>query len=392
MEKIELESAINLILNNYNYKPTNKLVNILDSLGLILAEDIIAPINQPPFSRSPLDGIALRSCDTLSASPTNPISLTKVHTIYCGMTYSGQINQNEAVRIMTGAAIPADADCVIKQEDITFTDTGFIITTPMKPYQNYCHEGEDFKVGQLLIEKGEKITAVHIGIIASLGLDKVLVQHIKIGLLSTGDELLSVGEPLVAGKIYNSNTPLLSSRMKELGIEVIPMAISDDPELIANELKNIFEQVDHVVTTGGVSVGEKDVMHDVITLLGAQKLFWKVNIKPGTPILCAKYQDKLLFSLSGNPFAAFVTFELIVKPILCNVKLNTLTAILTSDYGKSSPTRRIIRGYYKDGYVSVNSHNESGVLSSLKNCNCLVDVAKNSPPLKAGISVRIHLL
>lgn len=403
MEKISLELALETLLNKIEVLNEYEYRSLLDSSGFVLAEDIISPLNNPPFNRSPLDGFTLNSSDTIGATKDNPIVFTVKSEIFAGGYCNEEIERNEAFRIMTGAPIPNSCNCVIKQEEVDFNEeTGILkIYRELKEYENFCFKGEDLKVGELVVQKGEVITYNHIGVFASLGIDKIKVlRKPKIGILSLGSELLMPGDSLENGKIYNSNLFTLMSKLKFLNLDgVMYPPMSDDPILVSNFIEKELKNIDLLITTGGVSVGKKDIMHDVIKELNANRLFWKIDIQPGTPVLAAEKDGKVILSLSGNPFAALVNFELLGRPIISKLSSNAIKsteivdAVVKGGFSKASSKRRFIRGFFKDGEVFLNDNkHSSGTISSLIGKNSIVEIKAGSSALKDGDKVRVILI
>lgn len=401
MLNIELEEAVELMVKSIEEIKKTEEIELIEAGGRISAEDIYAPMNNPPFDRSPLDGYALIAEDTKGASSENIKKLTVVDCIFAGGYSERVLQRGEAVRIMTGAKIPKGADCVIRQENTNRGEDKVEIYEELCEYDNYCFAGEDIKKEDLLIKKGELLTYVHQGMLSSMGISKVKVKaRPRIGLIVTGDEVGIPGQQLRAGKIYDSNLHLLYSRLKEFGLKpIIAEIIGDNPEKVGKRISEIIQDVDLIITTGGVSVGQKDILHNVLQLIDANKVFWKVNLKPGTPAMYSLYKNKPILSLSGNPFAALTTFELLGRPILAklsgnnNLQLKQANGIMDEEFNKSSIKRRFIRAYFNDGKVSFfeNKHS-SGILASMAGCNCLIDVKKGSKKLSKGDNVNIVLL
>jgi len=401
-ENIELEDAIKRLLEEITPLKEEKEVEILDSLGFVLSEDIVSKIYNPPFDRSPLDGFTLNHEITKGANRSNPITLTVEKEIMAG-EYDSFSDIENAVRIMTGAPIPKGCTAVIRQEDVDFDEKNKKVTIykELSEYENYCFKGEDLKKGDLLFKKGEKITLNHIGVFASIGLVKVKVyKEAKIGVLCSGDELILPGESLTKGKIYNSNLFSLVARLKNLKQEVKNLPIvRDEPKEVAKLIDEEIADLDLLITTGGVSVGKKDIFHDVIKILNAKRLFWKVNIQPGTPILGSIYKGKIILSLSGNPYASLVNFELVGKPLL-NKLTNEMVeknlekeAILLDSFPKKSRKRRFVRARYEDGKLMINTtKHSSGQLASMVGKNALIDVVPGTPSLDKGMKVKVVLI
>jgi molybdopterin molybdotransferase len=403
---IELEQAVEIILNNGKRMERTQWVLTREANGRILAEDIYASFDNPPFHRSPLDGFALRSEDLVGASKEMPKSIQVIDTVYAGGYCEQTVNKEEAVRIMTGAPIPEGADCVIRLEDIKegFDEkkTSILVDLELERYENFCFKGEDVKKGTLLLQKGVKLTYIEQGILSSLGIEQVKVyDKLKAAVFATGDELIEPGTELKPGKIYDSNLLMIYSRLCEFGITpVIAKHLSDEPEKVASTIKECSERVDLVITTGGVSVGDKDIFHEVLPTLNAERLFWKVNLKPGTPAMFAIYKGVPMFHLSGNPFAAATTFELLVRPFIArggrDESLYTMRkkAVLEDDFIKISNGRRFIRGKVEEGKVSIPpaAEHSSGMLASMAGCNCLIDIPAGTMELHKGSMVEILLL
>ena len=401
MKNIELELATKLILDSTKEIEEVEEVFICDARERLLGEDIYAPINQPPFDRSPLDGYALKSENTKMASKESPIKLKVVDDVFAGEQINTVLKDNEAIRIMTGAKIPKGADCVIRQENTDYGMDYVNIYEELNQYQNYCFEGEDIKKGTNLIKKGEKLNYIHIGILASMGYEKVKVKRKpRVAILSTGYEIIPLDEPLREGKIYDSNRMMIEARLLDYGCDVISAKAAKDNETeIAMEIERISNDVDLVITTGGVSVGKKDLIHKVIEKLGAKMIFWRVNMKPGTPAMYSLYKDKPILSLSGNPFAAIATFELMGKELIYKLtgdkeyKMVRKTATMEDNFEKASPSRRFIRAIYNGEkvYLTKGGHS-SGILSSMIGCNCLIDIKPGTDKLAKGDKVEIILL
>lgn len=400
LTRIELEEARALMAESVRPLGVEQ-VSRQEALGRTLAEDVTAPLDQPPFDRSPLDGYALRSADLTGASPEHPVSLRVVETVYAGGVPSRALGPGEAIRIMTGAMLPRGCDCVLQHER---TDNGLEqvqIYAALSPHDNYCDRGEDYRTGEVLLPAGTVVDAAAVGVLASAGLSSVPVRRRPVvRVLSTGDEVVSPDlHPLPAGKIYGSNQELLTARLRELGVsDVKGLLIGDDPREVADTMAQLLGECDLLITTGGVSAGDKDIFHEALPLLGAERVFWKVNLKPGTPAMYSLWQGQPILSLSGNPFAAAATFELLARPLLAALtresrfSLRSRTAVVEGSFPKASPGRRFLRGFYQEGRVSLTGKNDSGMLASLVGCNCLVDLPAGSPPVQEGQTVTVLLL
>lgn len=401
MERISLESAVELLNQSCRLVNESEEVPLLDSLGRVIAKDVIAQHSQPPFDRSPLDGYAVRAEDTGDAARNSPVVLNVVDMVCAGYVSNKILNPGECIRIMTGGPMPEGSNAVIMQED---TDEGMDsvkVYRGVKPYQNYCYAGEDYKAGEVLIRKGEMLTAYHIGLLASNGITEVAVRNkLRVGIMSTGDELLDPGEKLCPGKIYNSNLYTLAGRITELGCEAVVMGtINDDPEKGMRLIDDNIGKVDMIITTGGVSVGKMDIMHPIFEGLKVRRLFWRLKLKPGTPAMAGIYREKLLLCLSGNPSAAAVTFELLFRPMLStsmgcdDMALKSVMARMSESFSKKSSTRRFVKAAISGGEVSITGGNQSsGALKSMVGCNCLVDIPENGDIIEHGDMVKVVLI
>ena len=401
MESIELEFALQIIGESIKQISSTEKIKIEDARCRIIEEDIYAPINQPPFNRSPLDGYALKSEDTVGASKSNPIRLKVINEIFAGGNINSSVKKNEAIRIMTGAEIPKGADCIIRQENTNYDMNEVEIYSELSKYENYCFVGEDVQKGSKLISKGEKLTYIHIGLLALMGITEVVVKRKpRIGVISTGDELINAGQPLSKGKIYDSNSVAISMRLLDFGCEIISSKIiGDEVHKVSEGINNMINNVDVIITTGGVSVGKKDIMHEVIKDINANRLFWRVNIKPGTPVIYSMYKNKPILSLSGNPFAAIATFELMGRELIYKLTGDTdlkqvkIKSFMEDEFLKESQGRRMVRGIYKNNkvYLPQGGHS-SGVMASMLGCNCLIDIKPGTKKLLKGDEVEIIMI
>ncbi|MBO3340739.1 gephyrin-like molybdotransferase Glp [Clostridium perfringens] len=399
---IALEEALE-ILNKNTKALKSEVVSIKDSLKRVLYGDVKSKINNPPFNKSVFDGYAFRSEDSKGTSKENPIELKIVDEIFAGMWPEIEIKSGEAIRIMTGAPIPMGADCVLKQEETERHGDLVKIFKEMKANENISFMGEDIKIGETLIKNGKRLDYADLGIMASSGISEVLVyKKPRVSIISTGDEVCDINSTLKPGKIYDSNLYSLSGRIEELGYNVLSMEhVGDNILKIGEAIEKAFEKSDIVFTTGGASVGEKDLMQKVSESIGFEKLFWKIKIKPGSAVVCSKKEEKILISLSGNPNAALATFELLGKSVLKklegeeeNINIKREKGVLMDSFNKKSPQRRFLRGnviYDEKGakvYITqIKSGN--GILSSLLNANCLIEIEKGNEGLNRGEVVNI---
>lgn len=403
LTNISIKKAEEILLKQ-NIGPKIENIPILDSLGYISAEDIKSDIDIPSFDRSPLDGYAFKSEDTVDASAENPVTLETIDNIRAGHVSKKIINKGQAVRIMTGAGLPRGADAVIRYEDTIFTDRDVKIFNHIEPNSNIAKAGEDIAAGEKVLEKGKTINPADIGILATLGREKVRVyRRPKVAIIPTGDELIGINEDLREGKIRSSNSYTIGARVRKLGGEIKIFDICDDDiEPITEELNSAFEWCDIAITTGGVSAGDADVVKEAFEGIGAEILFRWVRMRPGRPVVAARYKNKLLFGLSGNPAAAYVTFEKLVRPTILKLSGETkydcikVKSILRSEFARVSGRNRIVRAktYYRNGkfYTEFPDRHSSGVLLSLSETNSLFYIPAWTGPYKIGNEIEVELL
>ena len=403
LENISIEQANEIILEQgIELQIIEK--SILDSFDHVLGEDIKSNMNMPPFDRSPLDGYAYRAEDTINARDENPIRLEVIDFVAAGHLSSLTIGKNQAMRIMTGSKIPKGADVVMRYEDTKFTDEEVVIFSSLTSGSNIVNMGEDMKIGDLVLEKGIVIGPAEIGIMATLGKSLVKVyKKPRIAIIATGDELINIDGELQEGKIRNSNSYTIAAQIKRLGAEPVLLGICKDGiEETKDELKSALRWADMVITTGGVSVGDADLVKEAYEALGADLLFWRVRMKPGTPIVLANYEDKLLFGLSGNPAASYITFEQFVRPTILRLmgrrktELMEVESILESDFLKTSGQNRYVRAftYKEDGkyYTSLPDKHSSGVISSMSGTNSIFHIPSRKGPYKKGDNIIVELV
>jgi molybdopterin molybdotransferase len=395
-----VEHASALLLDTVRKPKRTETLSLFEGHGRVLAEDVVAEMNQPPFDRSPLDGYAVNHHDLQGATRETPVELHVVQSIYAGEAPGAPIERGEASRVATGAPIPQGATCIVRKEDTDQGEEKVHIFVSHKKFENYCHCGEDISSGQKIMSGGERLDCSRLGILASQGHSDVQVfLRPKILIVSTGNELVAPGNTLSPGKIFDSNSYTLAARAMEVGAVVERKATSvyDDPVALSD---TIIQNIDagFIVTTGGVSVGTHDYMPRVAEIIGATMLFKGISAKPGGPAMAFKKDNTLVLCLSGNPFAAFATFELLAVPVLRKLageirwSHKTTKAKLMSDYLKDSRGRRFLRARYEDGrvYFTGGGHS-SGILSSLVDCNCFIDIPPGTHPLKKGSEVNIIL-
>ena len=360
-------------------------VDIFNALGRVLAANLISPISVPPHDNSAMDGYAF---DGAQLTIDAPLSLKVIGTALAGKAWGGTVQPGECVKIMTGAIMPAGLDTVVPQEFTTVV--GDQVTMPAKLLQagdNRRSLGEDLMQGQPALHQGELLTPAALGLVASLGLSTVpVLRRLKVAYFSTGDEILSLGEPPREGAVFDSNRYTVFGLLTRLGCEVIDMGVvRDQPEVLEAAFVQAALQADAIITSGGVSVGEADYTKAMMKKLG-DVAFWKIAMRPGRPMAVGRILDPkptVLFGLPGNPVAVMVTFLAFVRPALlrmmgCSGSAPPLLKARSTEVIRKKPGRteyqRGIVSTAPDGSLQVAStgNQGSGVLSSMVQANGLI--------------------
>lgn len=298
------------ILQDVPVKPTTEEVSLEECRGRVLAEDIISPLDLPPFDKSAMDGYALRSSDRAE-------KYRIVEVIAAGSRPRRALQPGECAKIMTGGMLPPGADWVIKKE-VTREEDGWLIIVGEDKGPNVCYRGEDIRRGEVVLKKGTLLRPQEVAVIASVGVSRVKVyQRLEVGLLATGSEIIPPGRPLQEGQIYDSNTFSLAAQVAETGARLKRiMRGRDEPALLRRQLESLLNECDLVLISGGVSVGDYDYVPTILQELGVQIHFHKLAIKPGKPTLFGTREETAVFGVPGNPVSTFVIFELLIKPFL----------------------------------------------------------------------------
>ncbi|WP_342462482.1 gephyrin-like molybdotransferase Glp [Bacillus sp. FSL R5-0286] len=383
-------------------------VPLKNSLGRWIAEDILADHDVPAFDRSPYDGFALRAEDTKDASSEHPVEFEVIDHIGAGIVSAKTIGPFQAIRIMTGAKIPKGANVVIMLElTKTFEKDGksmMSLKRPLKKGDNISRQGEETLKGNVMIKKGSKVTPGVTAILATFGYAVVpVVKKTVIGIISTGTELLQVSDAMVDGKIRNSNLSMVYAQVLEAGGEPLDLGgVSDDFDQSYEAVKAALSKVDMLITTGGVSVGDFDFLPAIYEKLGADVLFNKVAMRPGSVTTVAALPNgQLLYGLSGNPAACFVGFELFVKPIIYKwcLKENPFPvfaeAKLTHDFPKANPFTRFVRASldFAGSQLSVTPTglDKSSAVTSIAHADCFIVLPGGTRGFSAGDQVSVLL-
>ncbi len=383
-----------------------EVVPLLEASGRHLYDDVVSDIDIPPFDNSAMDGFAVRHEDTAAATPARPARFSIMGEVQAGgASAASGVSEHTAIRIMTGASVPDGADAVVPVE-MTVEDaagTSFSVTRPMRRHENIRFAGEDIGRGTVVLKKGKKLLSADIGLLAALNRPEIAVyRKPRVGILSTGDEIVEVGEKLSAGKIRNSNAYALFSEVKKYNGDPVYLGIARDT---IENIKKLFSGAlayDVVISTGGVSMGKYDFVKDVITELGVTIEVEKLRMKPGKPMVFGTRGATLFFGLPGNPVSTLVSFMEFVRPALLKMSgadvLNKpeLSAIADNAIQKASGRKEFIRGMYyiADGvpHVATTGPQGSGLLRSMSMANCLIIMPEESEGCRAGDRVVIQLI
>ncbi|UCC20917.1 MAG: molybdopterin molybdotransferase MoeA [Promethearchaeota archaeon] len=379
-------------------------INIKDALNRVLADDIISEMDIPPFDRSAMDGYAIKAEDSFGSSPKNPQKVKLIGTIEIGESSKLEINKGEAIRVSTGAPVPKSSDAVIKIEDTEIENNLINLYTSLVPGKNVSRKGEDIQKGTLVLSKGTDLKAEHIAILTSLGFNNAKVRiKPKISIFSSGDELIEPGDILKPGKIYNSNTPMISALVNLYGGLVLRgESIKDNKDAIKKRLLETEKDSDVIIFTGGTSVGTKDYLPEIINESGII-LTHGIAMRPGSPILLGLLNNTLIFCLPGTPVAAYVSFLKIVGPAIrkileCSIldPRIEVNAIISKDV----PVSGLGIMYYLRVKVEKEENNfiakpiklkGSGVISSLTSSDGIIEISPNQEGLKKGERVIVKL-
>lgn len=402
-EVLSYIEARDLLLEHVKTSDKEK-VELKNAAGRILAQKVVAKDNVPPFDRSPYDGYAFRAVDSAGASRENPVTLRILEEIPAGGVCHIPVTEGTAVKILTGAPIPEGADAVVPYEVTEFTEEFVTIFAPSKSGSNIIYTGEDVKMGAILAEKGTRIDAGLSGTLASQNIAFPEVYKIpKIGIISTGSELIEVGEELEPGKIYNSNQYTLATVLKELGCEPVILGNAiDSTEKICELIVKGLEKCEALFLTGGVSVGDYDLTPAAMEMAGVEILFRGVLLKPGMACAYGVKDGKLVCGLSGNPASSITNYYAIAQPAIRKICGFTqvlpaeIEVTLAEGFGKKSRCTRLLRGKLdlSDGTVKMQLPKEQGnvVLSSTIGCNVMAIVPEGSGALPAGTKLKGFLI
>ncbi|MFC0229861.1 gephyrin-like molybdotransferase Glp [Bhargavaea ullalensis] len=396
---IPVAEAVERVLSHAG-KTGTETVPLEESEGRVLASPVRATHPVPPFNRSPYDGFAVRSQDTAGASGSSRVRFRVIDEIGAGTVSAKTVGEGEAVRIMTGAPVPDGADAVVMFEQTVEDGEAFTIRKPFEPLENVSLKGEDLEEGEEVVPAGSFIHAGTVAVLATFGYAEVEVaKQPTVGILATGTELVDVTEPLAPGKIRNSNSPMIAAQLRRMGIGYkLYDAQSDDLDAVAEAIESALTETDVLITTGGVSVGDFDYLPAVYGRIGADVLFNKVAMRPGSVTTVAAGSGKLLFGLSGNPSSCFTGFELFTRPALLRMMgankpfLPHTKAVLGEDFTKANPFDRFVRAVYDGKTATPAGFNKSNAVSSIARGNALIVLPGGTRGYRAGDEVDVLLL
>jgi molybdopterin molybdotransferase len=379
-------------------------IGLLEALGRVLGEDIIASRDNPPWDNSAMDGFAVRAEDIRQEHAiTKPAVLTVIEDVPAGKVATKTVGPGQAIRIMTGAPVPKGADTVVKVEETEASGNQVRIFKQEPRGANIRPQGEDVKKGDCIIPRGTRLRPAEIGMLAILAKSFVLVhQRPRVAILSTGDELADLDERFDEDKIINSNSYGLAAAVQEAGgIPILLGIAKDEPAALKSKIAHGLN-ADVLVLSGGVSMGDYDFTKAVFKELGAEMNFWKLAIRPGQPLAFGKIQGKLAFGLPGNPVSSMVTFEQLVRPAMLKLSGQrhygrpVVQALFQEKFSKRNDRRHFLRGILsrEDGQFKVRTTGDqgSGILTSMVKANCLIDIPQEIERLNPGDTVTVQVL
>ena len=400
---ISLKQAKSIISENIFILKDEK-VNIKQSVGRILRENIVASFPSPRFDNSAMDGFAVRAGDTKNATADKPTELKIVDISSAGTPSDITIGLGECIQCMTGAEIPKGADSIVMVEDTSgFSDNSHVkVMIPVPHGAHIRKKGEEINIDDLLIKKGTRITANELGTCATFGYGKLSVsKKPKISIFGTGNELVEPGEKLAKGQIYNSNLYVFKDLAEKAGSKIeMSEVIKDDKDSLKSFLSEALEVSDVIISSGGVSMGRYDYVRDVFIDLGVKEHFWKVAQKPGKPLFFGTKENKLIFGLPGNPVSSFIGFMEWVWPVLITMmgekSEKSIYGILDEPFPRERTKHRFLfgRAKYKNGKLVCHPTNRIGshMLTSALGANCILGSDPGDGPLNPGDLIRVNLL
>lgn len=400
---LSVEEALEQVLS-YFHPLEPERVPIIEALGRVLAEDIYSEIDIPPRANSAMDGYAVLAADTTAAGPQTPKRLRIIGDLAAGYVTETEVTPGTAIRIMTGAPIPPGADTVVRFEDTERDGEWVNIFVAVPVGKNVRPAGEDVRRGELVLRRGTRIRPQEVGMLASVGHKEVMViRRPRVAILATGDEVVEVDAPLEPGKIHNSNSYSNAAQVLKYGGIPIMLGIARDQvqELTEKIRAGLAQGVDLFLVSGGVSVGDFDVVKNVLAAEG-EITFWRVRMKPGKPLAFGRIGGVPLLGMPGNPVSVMVSFELFARPAILtmlgitDLEKPTVEAILLDEVKRKDGRRHFLRVYVeeKEGeyYAHLTGEQGSGILSSMVKANGLAIIPEEWSRVAAGERVRVMML
>jgi putative molybdopterin biosynthesis protein len=403
---LSFDEAKQLLEQTFDAKPVGvEQVSISEAHERVLAQDIVAPLNIPPFSRSTVDGYAVKAADTFGASEDQPVTLKFCGHVAIGESPNVAVKNGLAAEIVTGAPIPDGADSVVMVEQTTQKGNNISVHRPVSIGENLMAAGSDIRKGETVLKAGRFLGSREIGVVAAIGLTEVVVyRRPKVAVLSTGGEVVAPGEPLPPGKIYDINAHTLCVAVREAGGEPINLGIiPDKKDKLTKALKNALGSADAVITSGGVSVGPKDFTPQVVDSLGKPGVIISgVAVKPGKPMTIAVVDGKPVFSLPGNPTSSLFMFSVFVHPVIVKLagrpeeELPKLKAVTAKKMFPARGRRTFIMvnlAYNKTGTLLVRPvpTGLSGAITTLAKADGFVEISEKQQFVDAGTEINVYL-
>jgi molybdopterin molybdotransferase len=400
---LTVEEALARVLAAFQPLPSER-VPVLETLGRVLAEDVYADMDIPPLTNTAMDGYAVQAADTAGASPEHPVPLRIVHDLAAGYTTDVAVTSGTAIRIMTGAPIPPGADAVVRFEDTERDEERVNIFKEVPVGKNVRQAGEDVKKGALILPQGTEIRPQEVGMLAALGHKEALVhRRPQVAILATGDEVIEVDAPWQPGKIRNANSYSNAAQVVRYGGVPLLLGIArDDVGELTDRIRAGLEQgADLFLTSGGVSVGDFDVVKKVLAAEGEMD-FWRVRMKPGKPLAFGRIGGVPLLGLPGNPVSVMVSFELFARPailkMLGKTKLTkpTVEATLLDEVRRKDDRRHFLRVMLEERegkyFARLTGGQGSGILLSMVRAQGLAIISEDVDHLPAGERVQVMML
>jgi molybdopterin molybdotransferase len=383
---LTVAEAKEIILSAVRSRPA-RAVPLAEALDCVLAQDVTSPVDLPLWDNSVVDGYAVRASDVAGASENSSIHLRVIAEVPAGTAAHVGLEPQTCVCIFTGAPIPAGADAVVMQEDTHPHHEGYVaIAESVETGENIRRAGDDVTKNEVVLRAGMLLGPSQLGMAAAVGVAQLVVYPCpRVGVLVTGAEIVEPGRPLREGQIHDSNSYALCAFVKKAGCEPVDLGIADDTrEDLHEKIDYGLSECDAVITVGGVSVGEYDLVKDVLAELGCEQNLWKIAMRPGKPFVFGARAEKLVFGLPGNPVSAAVTFLVLVRPALLKmrglteIELPSLSAETAEDFVNSGDRLHYMRAkLQREGekwLVRPMPRQGSHVISSIANANCLVEV------------------